>query len=237
MNSIKFNTRLIGLCAFFFVVSIKAADKADLKNNKKIISNNQNSALAAEAVPEGYVEPAQLAKGIKLATPSRRSNKAAFSAHKETGVSANNNLLSQRADDSTIERIIDKHLQGQSLTPYEEQVLRNNINELPYLGDGTFRPSLTERSSVFRNASDLFFSEYSEGSGNNKYLEIYNGTGQSVDLSNYLIRYSQNGAQAWESNELGLSGALSAGDVYVVCLLYTSPSPRDRSLSRMPSSA
>ena len=216
MNTIKFNTRLIGLCVFFFVVSIKAADKADLKNNKKINSNNQNSALAAEAVPEGYVEPAQLAKGIKLATPARRSNKAAFSAHKETGVSANKNLLSQRADDSTIERIIDKHLQGQSLTPYEEQVLRNNINELPYLGDGTFRPSLTERSSVFRNASDLFFSEYSEGSGNNKYLEIYNGTGQSVDLSNYLIRYSQNGAQAWESNELGLSGALSAGDVYVV---------------------
>ena len=111
MNSIKFNTRLIGLCVFFFVVSITAADKADLKNNKKINSNNQNSALAAEAVPEGYVEPAQLAKGIKLATPGRRSNKVAFSAHKKTGVTANKNLLSQRADDSTIDRIIDKHLQ------------------------------------------------------------------------------------------------------------------------------
>src|SRR5690606_32080719 len=29
--------------------------------------------------------------------------------------------------------------------------------------------------------SDLFFSEYVEGSGNNKYVEIYNGTGTSVD--------------------------------------------------------
>ena len=29
----------------------------------------------------------------------------------------------------------------------------------------------------------------------------------------------------------------SDDEVYYVCLLYTSPSPRDRSLSRMPSSA
>ena len=29
----------------------------------------------------------------------------------------------------------------------------------------------------------------------------------------------------------------TADAVYIVCLLYTSPSPRDRSLSRMPSSA
>ena len=29
----------------------------------------------------------------------------------------------------------------------------------------------------------LFFSEYGEGSSNNKYLEIYNGTGSDVDLS------------------------------------------------------
>ena len=28
----------------------------------------------------------------------------------------------------------------------------------------------------------LFFSEYIEGSGNNKALEIYNGTGAAVDL-------------------------------------------------------
>ena len=31
--------------------------------------------------------------------------------------------------------------------------------------------------------------------------------------------------------------ALEAGTLYVACLLYTSPSPRDLSTSRMPSSA
>jgi secreted PhoX family phosphatase len=36
-------------------------------------------------------------------------------------------------------------------------------------------------------ATDLFFSEYAEGSSNNKYLEIYNGTGAEVDLSTYAF--------------------------------------------------
>ena len=35
--------------------------------------------------------------------------------------------------------------------------------------------------------SDLFFSEYSEGSSNNKYLEVYNPSGASIDLSTYSI--------------------------------------------------
>ena len=34
-----------------------------------------------------------------------------------------------------------------------------------------------------------------------------------------------------------LGNEFSAGDVVVSCLLYTSPSPRDRTRSRMPSSA
>ena len=45
-------------------------------------------------------------------------------------------------------------------------------------------------ASIFPNspaaaapAVDLFFSEYIEGSSNNKALEIYNGTGSAVDLA------------------------------------------------------
>ena len=41
--------------------------------------------------------------------------------------------------------------------------------------------------------SDLFISEYGEGSGYNKYIEIYNPTGTSVDLSNYQIWKITNG--------------------------------------------
>ncbi len=45
-----------------------------------------------------------------------------------------------------------------------------------------------------QNCSELFISEYVEGSGNNKAIEVYNPTGSDINLSNYrLIRFS-NGA-------------------------------------------
>ena len=63
--------------------------------------------------------------------------------------------------------------------------------------------------------SDLFFSEYSEGSSYNKYLEIYNGTGADVDLSNYMITQITNGGN-WHENIDTLNGTLVSGDVYVI---------------------
>lgn len=61
--------------------------------------------------------------------------------------------------------------------------------------------------------SDLFISEYCEGSSNNKYIEIYNGTGADVDLTNYLVRkyYSST-----SYHEFTLSGTLANGSVYVI---------------------
>ncbi|MCD8445277.1 DUF5689 domain-containing protein, partial [Tenacibaculum finnmarkense] len=41
---------------------------------------------------------------------------------------------------------------------------------------------------------DLFFSEYAEGSSNNKYIEIYNGANTDIDLSNYTIELHINGS-------------------------------------------
>jgi predicted extracellular nuclease len=37
---------------------------------------------------------------------------------------------------------------------------------------------------------ELFFSEYSEGSSNNKYIEIYNPTANAVSLSTYTVYQS-----------------------------------------------
>lgn len=69
--------------------------------------------------------------------------------------------------------------------------------------------------SMFGQASDLFFSEYAEGSSNNKYLEIYNGTGAAVDLTPYVVQLASNGG-AWGTYTLDLSGILADGDVYVI---------------------
>ena len=65
---------------------------------------------------------------------------------------------------------------------------------------------------------DLFFSEYAEGSGSNKYVEIYNGTGADIDLSSYSLQGTNNGT-SWGDNgerDVSLSGTLAAGDVYVI---------------------
>jgi hypothetical protein len=64
-------------------------------------------------------------------------------------------------------------------------------------------------------ASELFISEYAEGSGYNKYIEIFNGTGQTVDLSNYEVWKISNGG-SWPEQTLSLSGQLLDGDVYIV---------------------
>ena len=54
--------------------------------------------------------------------------------------------------------------------------------------------------------TDLIISEYVEGSSSNKYVEIYNGTGATVDLSNYKLRLYGNGSAT--PSEVTLSGLL-----------------------------
>ena len=62
--------------------------------------------------------------------------------------------------------------------------------------------------------SDLFFSEYTEGSGFNKAIEIFNGTGAPVDLAAYTLELYSNGSPT-VSNFRQLSGTVANGDVFV----------------------
>lgn len=70
-------------------------------------------------------------------------------------------------------------------------------------------------STVGVPCADLYFSEYIEGSSNNKCFEIYNPTQASIDLSNYTVELSGNGGSFL--NSFVLDGMLMPGDVYVVC--------------------
>jgi uncharacterized protein len=65
--------------------------------------------------------------------------------------------------------------------------------------------------------TDVFFSEYIEGSSFNKALEIYNGTGATVDFGagNYVLQLYSNGAAA-PSASLNMTGSVANGDVFVL---------------------
>lgn len=66
-----------------------------------------------------------------------------------------------------------------------------------------------------QECSNLFFSEYVEGSGNNKALEIYNPTDAEIDLSTYVVRRYSNGSPVY-SDEVALSGTIQAKGVVVL---------------------
>ena len=82
---------------------------------------------------------------------------------------------------------------------------------------------------LFGQAQSLFFSEYDEGSSNNKALEIFNGTGAEVDLSNYRIAQAVNGG-GWKYYHTFPAGAtLANNDVWVMVADAIDPSLFDPS--------
>ena len=66
-----------------------------------------------------------------------------------------------------------------------------------------------------QECSELFFSEYVEGSNNNKAVEIYNPTSEAIDLSIYTVRRYSNGSPVY-TDEVLLSGSIQAHSTVVV---------------------
>ncbi|MDP8268816.1 MAG: choice-of-anchor J domain-containing protein [Candidatus Tenebribacter davisii] len=63
---------------------------------------------------------------------------------------------------------------------------------------------------------NVFFSEYIEGSSNNKAIEIYNGTEETIDLANFVIYGNYNGNPWSEIYPFEAETIVEAGDVYVL---------------------
>ncbi len=94
-------------------------------------------------------------------------------------------------------------------------IYTKNINHSSYEASPTsfeISGNATPPAGVY--ATDLLFSEYIEGGSNNKAVEIFNGTGYPVDLSDYQFENWYNGGST--ASLVALSGTLAHGDVYVI---------------------
>ena len=84
--------------------------------------------------------------------------------------------------------------------------------------DGADPSSVGLSGTVYSVPSqDIFFSEYAEGSSNNKYVEIYNPLNNAVDLSNYSLKGSNNGSGWKAERDFALTGTLNSGETLIVC--------------------
>lgn len=70
-------------------------------------------------------------------------------------------------------------------------------------------------AAVLPVRAEVYFSEYIEGSSNNKALEIYNPASQAVDFTGYRVEMYFNGS-ATSSLGINLVGSVAAGGVFVL---------------------
>lgn len=82
--------------------------------------------------------------------------------------------------------------------------------------------------AIAQDCSELFISEYVEGGGNNKALEIYNPSANPVSLANYRVVRWDNGSVTADANPEGVLNlptniTLGPKGVYVIALNLTDP--------------
>ena len=74
----------------------------------------------------------------------------------------------------------------------------------------------------FGQITDVYISMFGEGSNNNKFIEIYNGTDSDIDLSQYSISTCSNGCDIADQFDypdnvsFDVGTIIAAGDVYVI---------------------
>ncbi len=86
------------------------------------------------------------------------------------------------------------------------------------LNGGSGSPYLFSRN--VQSGLNVFISEYIEGTGTNKCIEIYNGSGVPIDLAAegyFLTQFANGGTTVAAGSPIALTGTIAAGDVYVVC--------------------
>ncbi len=111
------------------------------------------------------------------------------------------------------------------ITANHTLVRKSNVVKGDPDGNNAFDPTLewdsypadtvTYLGSHSMTDDGFVISEYIEGSSYNKAIELYNGRGLAIDLSNYMLALYSNGSPS-PTASVTLSGTLAAGDTYVI---------------------
>lgn len=75
--------------------------------------------------------------------------------------------------------------------------------------------ALSSYVAVNAQCNELFISEYVEGSGNDKAIEIYNPTNADISLTNYVLARYSNGSTSI-SDQTTLTGTIAAHSAFVI---------------------
>ncbi len=168
-------------------------------------NGNGNNDIQAPTIPSGLVASNITEVSVDLAWTASTddtavSGYAIFSGTTQIGTSINTNFTATNLMQGTSYSFSVKAFDAASNVSSN-----SNVVSLTTTPGGTGNITATE----------LFISEYIEGSSNNKALEIANFTGNTIDLSSYSLKKATNGSGSF-TNVLNLSGSLTNGQVYVI---------------------
>ncbi len=86
------------------------------------------------------------------------------------------------------------------------------LSVIPAITEGRIRDVL----DIPEGSGDILISEYVEGSSNNKAIELYNGTGKAIDLSDYRLELYTNGKETVQNTQIFEGLTLAAGETLVL---------------------
>ncbi|MEO5789323.1 lamin tail domain-containing protein, partial [Gelidibacter sp.] len=95
--------------------------------------------------------------------------------------------------------------------------INNNSTDNCGIASVTLSQNSFDCSDIGGDLDELIISEYIDGAGNNDCIEIYNGTGNPINLyaEGYTLRFYYNGSTSY--TQVPLLGTVADREVYVIC--------------------